>query len=134
MIFKGKEYIGKEEMMKCAGVALRSMGFKDMNITQKKQFCFAFVHQHLLSHQKIDDESGFCSENASFSLLNPFSPVFIPPSVENSWFSEKIQVKGWTCFKKVNPRNGFVTFFRAYHKVIFGKKGDIESWEVVRFF
>jgi hypothetical protein len=133
MNFNGRTYEGKENFMKLSGAVLRHAGWGAATNDRKKHLAYAFCHQHLLSHSKIGDDSGFTGENASFSVFNPFSPVFIPSSVKNYWFSEGIEVKGWTCYKRIS-RHGFVTFFRAYHQILFNAKGEITSWEVVRFF
>jgi len=134
LIYKGQEYLGTEGMKKAAGKILRDCGWKDMNISNRKRIAFAFCHQYLLAHSKVGDESGFCSGGMGFSIFNPFAPVFDAPVVRSFWMKEGIEVKGWTCYTIVNPKDGFVTFHRAYHNICFNGKGDITNWKILRYF
>jgi hypothetical protein len=60
--FKGREFHG-EDMKKCSGNVLRSLGWKTMHVHQKKKHAKAFVHQFLLSHDQLSHSSGFCDGN-----------------------------------------------------------------------
>ena len=59
MTFKMRDFHG-DEMKKCAGNILRSLGWKTMDIHTKKAYAKAFCHQHLLSHDQLKSTSGFC--------------------------------------------------------------------------
>jgi hypothetical protein len=94
-------------MLNSTKYIFKKLGWDNLSVKNKKEMAFQFVQQHLLLSFELKTltpgiifiKIGFASGGHGFSLLNVFSPVFVPPSIKSHWIGEGFKIQGWTIYR-----------------------------------